>query len=119
MREGRLQAVRTGKQYRIWVADLVAMTGKPISEPQPVRRTRHVEAYSVVEVDAVSPELSERVSNMLVGAGSSRDHSADHPMRVQVIYDAPRGRLKVILIGSIETTGALLRVIEALVGVDK
>jgi excisionase family DNA binding protein len=121
VREGRLKAVRIGKQYRISAADLAAMTGRPVStlEPQPVRRTRHVEVYSVIEVDAVSPELSERVTNMLLGAANSRGHSEDDPVRVQAIYDALRGRLKLILIGSIETTGALLRVIEALVEVEK
>jgi excisionase family DNA binding protein len=121
VREGRLRAVRIGKQYRIAAADLAAMTGRPVStlEPQPVRRTRHAEVYSVVEVDAVSPELSERVTNMLLGAANSRDHAEDDPMRVQAIYDALRGRLKLILIGSIETTGALLRVIQALVEVEK
>jgi excisionase family DNA binding protein len=71
VREGRLKAVRIGKQYRIAAADLAAMTGRPAStfEPQPVRRTRHAEVYTVVEVDTVSPELSGRVTNMLLGAG--------------------------------------------------
>jgi hypothetical protein len=36
-------------------------------------------------------------------------------MRAQAIYDAPRARLKLILIGSIESTSALLRLIRALV----
>jgi excisionase family DNA binding protein len=121
VREGRLKAVRIGKQYRIAAADLAAMMGRPISalDPQPVRRTRHVEVYSVVEVDAVSPELSERVTNMLMAAANGRDHTEDDPMRVQAIYDAPRGRLKLILIGSLESTGALLRVIGALVEDEK
>lgn len=121
VREGRLKAVRIGKQYRISAADLAAMTGRSVSQfgPQPVRRTRHVEVYSVVEVDAVSPELSDRVTNMLLGAANSRDHPTDDPMRVQAIYDAPRGRLKLILIGNIEATSTLLRVISALVDVEK
>lgn len=117
VREGRLKAVRIGKQYRIAASDLAAMTGRPVSSlaPQPVRRTRHAEVYSVVEIDAVSPELSERVTNMLLGAAHGRDHTEDDPVRVQAIYDAPRGHLKLILIGSLDTTGALLRVIKALV----
>jgi excisionase family DNA binding protein len=119
VREGRLKAIRIGKQYRVSASDLAAMTGRPVSafEPQAVRRTRHAEVSSIVEVDAVSPELSDRVINMLLGAAKGRDHSVDDPVRVQAIYDAPRGRLKLILIGSIETTGALLRVIRALVEV--
>jgi excisionase family DNA binding protein len=121
VREGRLRAVRIGKQYRIAAPDLAAMMGRPISslEPQPVRRTRHAEVYSVVEVDAVSPELSARVTNMLMAAANGRDYTEDDPMRAQAIYDAPRGRLKLILIGSIESTSALLRLIKALVEEEK
>ncbi|HEY6845471.1 MAG TPA: helix-turn-helix domain-containing protein [Terracidiphilus sp.] len=121
VREGRLRAVRIGKQYRIAAPDLAAMMGRPISspEPQPVRRTRHAEVYSVVEVDAVSPELSARVTNMLMAAANGRDYTEDDPMRAQAIYDAPRGRLKLILIGSIESTSALLRLIKALVEDEK
>jgi excisionase family DNA binding protein len=121
VREGRLRAVRIGKQYRIAAPDLAAMMGRPISslEPQPVRRTRHAEVYSVVEVDAVSPELFARVTNMLMAAANGRDYTEDDPMRAQAIYDAPRGRLKLILIGSIESTSALLRLIKALVEEEK
>jgi len=117
VREGRLKAVRIGKQYRIAAADLAAMTGRPVSsfEPEPVRRTRHAEVYSVAEIDAISPELSERVTNMLLGAANSRRRPEDDAMRVQTIYDASRGRLKVILIGSLETTASLLKVVEVLV----
>jgi len=121
VREGRLKAVRIGKQYRIAAADLAAMLGRPVAslEPEPVRRTRHVEVYSVVEVDAVSPQLSDRVTNMLMGAAGGRDNAQEDRLQVQAIYDAARGRLKVILIGSIGTTNELLRVVKALVEVEK
>jgi excisionase family DNA binding protein len=121
VREGRLKAVRIGKQYRIAAADLAAMTGRPISafEPEQIRRTRHVEVSSVVEVDAVSPELSDRVTNMLLAAASSRSGIEDDPLRVQTIYDPQRGRLKVILIGSLDNAGSLLKIIKALVEVEK
>ncbi|HWE48556.1 MAG TPA: helix-turn-helix domain-containing protein [Bryobacteraceae bacterium] len=117
VREGRLKAVRIGKQYRIAASDLATMTGRPVSSlhPQPVRRTRHVEVYTVVEVDAVSPQLSERVTTMMLGAASSRGNPHDDRLQVQAIYDAPRGQLKLILIGSIDNTGALLRVVQAMV----
>ena len=48
-----------------------------------------------------------------------RDITEDDSIRVQAIYDTQRGRLKLILIGSIESTAALLRVIRALVEVEK
>ena len=40
VREGRLKAVRIGKQYRIAREDLEAMTGRPEPPPEPVRRER-------------------------------------------------------------------------------
>ena len=91
VREGRLKAVRIGKQYRIAAADLAAMMGKPVSslEPQPIRRTRHVEVYAVVEVDAVSPQFSGRVANMLLGAAHGRDNAQEDRLQVQAIYDLP------------------------------
>jgi hypothetical protein len=78
-----------------------------------------VEVYSVVEVDAVSLQLSERVTNMLLGAANGRGGAQDDRLQVQAIYDAPRGRLKLILIGSIDTTNALLKVVKAMVDVEK
>jgi excisionase family DNA binding protein len=121
VREGRLKAVRIGKQYRIAASDLAAMMGRPslAIDPPPVLRTRRTEVYSVVEVDAVSPELSQRVTNMLMGAATGRDYTEDNPMRVQAIYDTTRGQLKLILIGSLDSTGTLLKVIKALVEIEK
>ncbi len=39
VREGRLKAVRIGKQYRIARQDLEAMTGRSEPAPEPVRRS--------------------------------------------------------------------------------
>ncbi len=120
VREGRLKAVRIGKQYRIAADDLSAMTGRPVAslEQEAVRRTRHVEISSIVEVDAVSPELAQRVTNMLLGAAQGRD-SSDEAARVQAIYDPSRARLKVIVIGSLETTQTFLKLLGALVEVGQ
>ena len=117
VREGRLKAVRIGKQYRIAASDLAAMTGRPVSafDPESVSRTRHVQVSSVVEVDAVSQELADRVTNMLLGAANSRSNPEGDPLQVQAIYDPQRGQLKVVLIGSVDVTSSMLKVIQALV----
>jgi excisionase family DNA binding protein len=67
VREGRLKAVRIGKQYRIAREDLEAMTGRPEPPSEPVRRTRHVEVSSIVEIDAISPEMANRLTTSLIG----------------------------------------------------
>src|SRR5450432_4172233 len=74
VREGRLKAIRIGKQYRIAADDLAVMTGRPVSsfEPEPVRRHRHVETSSIVEIDAISLDLTSRIINMLMGASNGR-----------------------------------------------
>ena len=112
VREGKLKAVRIGKQYRIAREDLAALTGRPLSSfaPEPVSRRRHVEVSSIVEIDAISPEDAGRIANGLVGA--ARSHNDDgQPLRVETIYNEERGRLKIIVSGSIAATGWLLRLI--------
>src|ERR1035438_9217480 len=96
VREGKLKAVRIGKQYRIAREDLEAMTGRPAGafEREPVRRHRHVEVSSIIEVDAVSPDTANRVMNLVGGSYNSR-RPGDEPLRIETIYNAERARLKV------------------------
>ncbi len=119
VREGRLKAVRIGKQYRIAREDLEAMTGRSASalEPEPVRRERHVEVSSIVEIDAVSPDTANRVMNSLGGSYNSRqsrDELRDEPLRIEMIYDAERARMKIILVGGMDTNASYFKIISAI-----
>jgi excisionase family DNA binding protein len=113
VREGRLKAIRIGKQYRISGEDLAAMTGRPIASfrPEPVRRTRHIEVSSIVEIDAVSPETSNRLANALMAGAQD--------IRIEAIYDAPRGRMKIILVGSMEQNAIYFKFINAILESEK
>jgi excisionase family DNA binding protein len=113
VREGRLKAVRIGKQYRIARENLEAMTGRSVSalEPEPVRRERHVEVSSIVEIDAVSPATADRVTNLLGGAYNSR--RGGEPLRIETIYDAERARMKIILVGGMDTNASYFKIISA------
>lgn len=65
LRTGRLKGVRIGKQYRISREDLDTLTGgSPSLRPEPVRRHRHVDVSTIVQVDVISPESVDRVTNM-------------------------------------------------------
>ena len=113
VREGRLKAIRIGKQYRISGDDLAALTGRPAASfrPQPVSRSRHVEVSSIVEIDAVSPETANRLTNGLMGSASG--------VRIEAIYDAERGRMKIILVGSMETNAAYFKFINAILEAER
>ena len=114
VRDGRLKAVRVGKQYRIAAGDLAGLTGRPpVSfEPESVRRYRYVEVSSIIEIDAVSPETANRLTNVLMGAAKSSERGLTPP-RMETIYDEERARMKVILIGSMENNASAFRVIQA------
>jgi excisionase family DNA binding protein len=86
VREGRLKAVRIGKQYRIAREDLELLTGRPQPALEPVRRERHVEVSSIVEIDAISPEDANRTTTSLMGAAKD--------IRIETIYDAVRNASK-------------------------
>jgi len=103
VREGRLKAVRIGKQYRIAREDLEAMTGRPEPPPEPVRRTRHVEVSSIVEIDAIGPEMANRLMTSLIAGASG--------IRVETIYNAERGHMKIVLVGSMDITAMYFKFI--------
>ena len=110
VREGRLRATRIGKQYRVAREDLEALTGRPASARDTVRRQRHVEVSSIVEVDAISPDASTRVTNLLLASVKGR-RPGDEPLRVETIYDADRGRLKIIVVGGMHANADCLALI--------
>lgn len=113
VRDGRLKAVRIGKQYRIAREDLAAMTGRPAAsfEPEPVRRERHIEVSSIVEIDAISPETVRRLTNLLMASGNRRDAGEDQ-LRIEMVYNAERARLKIILVGSMNTNASYFKAIQ-------
>src|SRR5688572_11146581 len=89
VRDGRLKAVRIGKQYRIARADLEALTGASApDEPADAGRAR---VCAVVEIDAIGRATADRVSNTVVAAAAG--------LRVQAIYDEARAHLKVLVFG--------------------
>lgn|SRR5277367_2137940 len=111
VREGRLKAVRIGKQYRIGQADLEALTGRPQPPEEPVRRSRHVEVSSIVEIDAIGPETANRLTVTLMAAAEG--------VRVEAIYNRERGHMKIILVGSMERNAGYFKLIAAILESEK
>ncbi|ETK37864.1 helix-turn-helix domain-containing protein [Microbispora sp. ATCC PTA-5024] len=115
VRDGRLKAVRIGKQYRIAREDLEAFTGHPVAPPpaETARRTRHAEVSSVVQVDAISRAEVSRLTNTLMAVvAAPRD--GDERLRVESIYDEERAVLKIIVIGGLTVSADLFRIVTTL-----
>lgn len=104
VREGKLNAVRIGKQYRIAREDIEAMTGSSLA-PEPVTRHRYIEVSSIVEIDAIGQELAMRLMNALTAIAKGRPEG-EQPFRVETLYYEDRARMKVILSGSISTVSS-------------
>jgi excisionase family DNA binding protein len=111
IREGRLKAKRIGKEYRVTRGDLDAFAGAP--DPDPIVRTRQVTVSSILDVDAISPDDSQRVTTMIMAALNARKGEPDHP-RVDTIYYEERGRLRVTITANAELTCDLIRLIDTL-----
>jgi excisionase family DNA binding protein len=116
VRDGRLKAIRIGKQYRIAREHLEALTGRPpqVSATRSETPRHHVEVSSIVQIEGISVDAASRVTNALMAAAKSPSEAAE-PLRIDTIYDPERARLKVILTGSVGTTASLLKFIAAYV----
>ncbi|MGW7094294.1 helix-turn-helix domain-containing protein [Streptomyces sp. NPDC054874] len=119
VRDGRLKAVRIGKQYRVHKEDLAALAGRPTDNttPQPTSTPGHVEVSSIVQIDALGPDSAHRLSTFVTaGAQSGRDVS--DPLRIQTVYDEERTRMKIVILGGAAATADLLHMIDGLLGPD-
>ncbi len=112
VRDGRLKAVRIGKQYRIAREDLEELVGHPLPDPA-VRRHRRVEVSSIVQVDAIPRETVDRLATMLHAAVNG-PREGDVPVRLETVYDEERASLKIIILGGVGTTAELLRLVRVL-----
>ncbi|MEV0618973.1 helix-turn-helix domain-containing protein [Nonomuraea sp. NPDC050404] len=108
VRDGRLPAVRVGKQYRIAKEDLATFAGLPA---QPPGRLRHAEVSSIVEIDGIARGEMDRISTMVMGALATRPSG----LRVEFVFDEERDHLKVIVLGGLEMSAQVLRIVDALV----
>lgn len=110
--EGRLQSTRVGKQYRITRADLDTFTGGALSSGQPVQAPVATEVSSVVELNGINNASAQRLAMLITGAAKGRNES--QALQVQTLHDENRARLKVVIHGSLDSTSALLGMIEFL-----
>lgn len=116
VRDGRLKAVRIGKQYRIAREDLDALTGAPSPAParETVARSRRADVSSVVTIDAIAPEAASRISNAVTGALNVNARDGGTPVRMTAAYYEEYARLKLIFTGDVGATAGLLQLVHFL-----
>ena len=111
VRDGRLKAVKIGKQYRIAPADLAALTG----EAPPATGPGRAEVSSIVQVDGLVPGSADRISTLLTAAAQAPRDSPE-PLRLQTVYDEERSRMKIVILGGPAATADLLHLLDGLLG---
>lgn len=114
VRDGRLKAVRIGKQYRIARTDLDSFTGRRTS---PTALTRPPEVSTIVEFDGIEAAAADRLSTLLV-ASAQMSRDAAEPLHVRTVYDETRLRLTIIMLGGLAVTAATLHIIEEIAGAE-
>jgi excisionase family DNA binding protein len=114
VRDGRLKARRIGKQYRITDADLAAFTGGALAPAAPtVARTRHVLASTILDVEVVSPQESQRITTTIIAALNSRRAEADFPS-INSIYYPEHAKLRITITAGAQLTAAMLQLVDKL-----
>ncbi|MFJ8847095.1 helix-turn-helix domain-containing protein [Streptomyces cyaneofuscatus] len=114
VRDGRLKAVRIGKQYRISRADFEALTGSPSPASADMGRG-HLEVSSIVQIDGIGPEAAHRLSTFVTASAQSPRDAPD-PLRVQTVHDRERARMKIVILGGAAATAELLHLIDGVLG---
>jgi len=108
IREGRLQATRIGKAYRIDRAKLDAFAGLASGRIQPARDAR---ATVIVEIPALTTEAAERIATFL-GAAALGGDAESRPLHVSTAFDPTSGDLKIVVIAAPSDGARLLDLIE-------
>ena len=108
IRDGRLQATRIGKAYRIDRARLDAFAGIASGRARPPRDVR---ATVIVEVSALALEAAERMATFL-GAAALGGDAKTRPLHFNTAFDPTSGDLKIVLIAAPSDAARLLELVE-------
>ena len=95
IREGRLRATRVGKSYRILRADLDAFAGVPARAD---KLAGDAWMTSIVDIPGVGADLAQKWARTVTSALNAKPADGAS-IRADVIYEAERSHLKIIVIG--------------------
>ena len=109
VRQGRIASTKLGKQYRVAKHDLETFIGKTVKSGLEKNPPMPPEVSSIVEIDGVDTEKAGRISGMITA--TAKGHQDEKLLRVNVLHDPERERLKIVILGSIEATSIMLELI--------
>ncbi|MFJ9553526.1 helix-turn-helix domain-containing protein [Nocardiopsis sp. NPDC101807] len=121
IRDGRLRAARIGKQYRVRRQDLEEFTGGPLPRPEAPAAGgggRTAEASTVVRVDGVGPDDASRLTTLVTSSLFAAPGGAAK-VHVQTVHDRERASLKVVVLGDLSATAAVLELIDVIVNEER
>lgn len=107
IQDGRLPAVRIGKQYRITSDGLAALTGGEARTERP-----RIAVTSIVVIEPVDDNTASRLTTSLSAATLGRGNTGRR-LRVDTAYDAADTSLKVVVIGDPLDVAEVLRLVDA------
>ncbi|MFF7637602.1 helix-turn-helix domain-containing protein [Kitasatospora sp. NPDC008050] len=121
IRDGRLKAVRIGKQYRIAAQDLAAFTGGSATAAAagapadaatavPAAATApEIEVSSIIRIEGVDALAMDRLATLLHASVAHRPDRV--PLRLETVRDEARRTMKVIVLGGAADSAEILRLV--------
>lgn len=109
IQDGRLPAVRIGKQYRITPDGLAALTGG--DAPSTAVR---IDVTSIVDVENVDQHTASRLA-LFLGASATGRGPSERRLKIDTGYDETAATLKVVVIGGPGDVAEILRLIDTFV----
>ncbi|WP_229847322.1 helix-turn-helix domain-containing protein [Kitasatospora griseola] len=114
VRDGKLKAVRIGKQYRIARAEVEAFTGGgAVADSAGPSRA---EVSAVVQVDGVGRAEGDRLVTAVLAAAGAWSSGESRPLWVQAVRDEARSGLRFVVLGPPRRVGDVLGLIDDLTG---
>ncbi|WP_072806261.1 helix-turn-helix domain-containing protein [Rhodococcoides yunnanense] len=109
IQDGRLPAVRIGKQYRITPDGLATLTGGETRTERP-----RIDVTSIVTVDPIDSHTASRLTTSLSAATMGRGNTGTR-LRVDTAYDNGTSSLKIVVIGDPLDSAEVLRLVDTFV----
>ncbi|MCG8553049.1 MAG: helix-turn-helix domain-containing protein [Desulfobacterales bacterium] len=110
IKDGSIEAVRVGGQYRISQQEMDSILGDAYKEEQVRKQNRSAIVSSIVDIEGVGKNDGIRMSNTITAALNT----AKMNVNVNCVYYEALGRLKVVVTSGIESAPEVLLMVRGL-----